>query len=207
MSKILLLLVAMFTVSVVAQGNYEEGMKKAFDLWEAKKVNEATQLFERISKVERDNWLPPFYVATLEVFGSFGLKDRVLLEAKLKKAQRFLDDAKSLSIDNPEIHVIQALLNTAYIAYDGQKYGMTLSMKNTGLYEKAEKLAPKNPRVILGKAEWEMGSARFFGKPIQPYCKDVEKALELFEIDKPEKFYPKWGKKRAEHVLKKCKKS
>lgn len=205
MKKIIAIVAVLFSVNMVAQSQYEKGMIKAFELWEANKNSEASQLFERISKVEKENWLPPFYVATIEILGSFGIKEETKLEAKLKKAQEFLDEAKSLSENNPEIIITQALLNTAYIAFDGQKYGMTLSMKNTNLYSEAEKLAPKNPRVILGKAEWNMGSAQFFGKSIEPYCKDVEKSIELFKTDKPEKFYPRWGEKRAKQVMKKCK--
>ena len=51
-----------------------------------------------------------------------------------------------------------------------------------------------------------MGAARFFGQPITPYCKQVEKALALFETDKPKKFYPSWGKDRAQEILMQCKK-
>ena len=66
-------------------------------------------------------------------------------------------------------------------------------------------LAPNNPRVILSKAEWDMGSARYFGKDITPYCKDVERALELFATFKSETpFYPTMGKERAEDILENC---
>ncbi len=204
MKKLILIISVLFVANTSAQTQYENGMTKAFKLWDAKKTTEASQLFERISKAEKDNWLPPFYVATLEVLGSFGLKDETTLNAKLTKAQAFLDEAKRLSKDNPEIIITQALLNTAYIAFDGQKYGMRLSGTNYALYAKALKTAPKNPRVVLGKAEWDMGGARFFGKSITPFCKDVKRALELFKTDKPKQFYPKWGKERAEGILKDC---
>lgn len=207
MKKIItLLLVVVTTSSLSAQSKYEKGMIKAFELWEAQKTEQASQLFERISKAKQNEWLPSYYVATLEILGSFGLKDEAKLNSKLKKAQEFLDIAKGISPNNPEIIINQALLNTAFIAFDGQKYGMTLSGKNAILYNEALKIAPNNPRVILGKAEWDMGSARFFGQPIDPYCKDIEKALELFEKEELPKFYPKYGKIRAKQVLKQCKK-
>jgi hypothetical protein len=66
-------------------------------------------------------------------------------------------------------------------------------------------IAPKNPRVILSKAEWDMGSARYFGKDTTPYCKDVERALELFATFNSETpFYPTWGEERAKEVLENC---
>lgn len=180
-------------------------MTKAFELWNAKKTTEASQLFERISKAEKENWLPPFYVATIEIIGSFGVKDEIILKAKLNKAQEFLNTATANSPDNPEILITQALLNTVYMAFDGQKYGMSMSMKNGGLYSKAFKLAPNNPRVILSKAEADMGTARFFGQPTAPFCKDIKRAIVLGKKEKvKEKFYPEFRIKRAEQVLKKC---
>lgn len=190
-----------------AQSKYEKGMTKAFELWDQKKLDKASQLFERITKAEPDNWLPPYYVATIEIVSSFGIKDEATLTNKLKKAQEYLDIAKGISPNNPEIIINQALLNTAYIAFDGQKYGMTLAMKNNALYEEAFKIAPKNPRVVLGKAEWNMGSARYFNQSITPYCKDVEKAIKLFDAEKLPPFYPSYGKDRALQVAKQCKKS
>lgn len=205
MKRITIIIIVLFTVSLTAQTSYEKGMNKALELWKNNKTTEAGQLFERISNAEKNNWLPPFYAATLEIIGSFGLKDETELNAKLTKAQTFLDNAMAISENNAELIITQAMLNTAYIAFDGQKYGMVLSGTNYALYAKALKIDPNNPRVILGKAEWDMGGAKFFGKSIAPFCKDVERALELFENYKPkDKYHPTWGKERAEGILKDC---
>ncbi|PQJ20715.1 hypothetical protein [Tenacibaculum sp. SG-28] len=195
----------LFCATLTAQDAYETGMQKAFDLWEANETIAASQLFERISRVEKENWLPSFYVATIEIIGSFGIKEEAKLKAKLTKAQTFLDEAKTLSENNPEILITQAMLNTAYIAFDGQKYGMTLSAKNNRLYEKALRLAPNNPRVVLGSAEWEMGTAEFFQQSIAKSCEKVNRAVVLFADDSPAKFHPSWGEERAQTILKKCK--
>ncbi len=204
MKNFITLIILSITVQISGQSKYEKGMQKAFELLGQQKTTDASQLFERIAKAEENEWLPSYYVATIEILSSFGLKDAAILNAKLKKAQEFLDIAKSISPDNPEIIINQALLNTAYIAFDGQKYGMTLSGKNTTLYQKALQLAPNNPRVILSKAEWDIGTAKFFKQPITPYCKDVAKALKLFEQEKLPQFYPKGGKERAQQILKNC---
>ena len=59
--------------------------------------------------------------------------------------------------------------------------------------------------MVYGKAEWDMGSARFFGQDNSPFCGDIEKSIELFTNFKPETpFHPNWGKERAEDVLKSC---
>ncbi len=208
MKKVLLQLsIFVFTITLSAQTNYDKGMQKAFQLWGQNKTQEASQLFERISKAEKENWLPVYYAATIEILGTFGMKDEVKLNSKLTKAQAFLDTAESILPNNPEVIITQALLNTAYINFDAQKYGMTLSGKNMALYEKALQLAPNNPRVVLAKAEWDMGSARFFGKSTKPYCNQVQKAITLFEKEKDlPKYYPSKGLERAKKILAQCEK-
>ena len=206
MKKSILLIAFLIAGIATAQSKYQTGMQKAFGLWEKGKMIEASQLFERISKAEPTEWLPAYYAATVEILGSFGLKDEAVLKAKLTKAQEFLDVAKSNSENNPEIIITQAFLNLGYIAFDGQKYGMTLSGKTSQLYAKALVIAPKNPRVILGNAEWNMGSAKFFGKSTKPYCDEIKRAIKLGKEEKIEiEFYPKFMTKRAEQVLKQCK--
>ncbi|WP_439130617.1 hypothetical protein [Polaribacter sp.] len=207
MKKFILIFAIIFTGVLSAQTKYQKGMQKAFTLWEQGKMTEASQLFERISKAEPTKWIPAYYAAQVEILGSFGLKDEAKLTAKLTKAQEFLDVAKANSENNPEIIITQALLNTAYIAFDGQKYGMTLSGKNAELYAKALAIAPNNPRVILGNAEWNMGAARFFGKSTKPYCDEIKRAIKLGKEEKTEEeFYPKFYKKRALEALKQCEK-
>ena len=206
MKKLFLFIGLFIALNVTAQTKYQTGMQKAFGLWEQGKMTEASQLFERISKAEPTKWLPSYYAATVEIIGSFGLKDEAVLKAKLTKAQEFLDTAKSNSENNPEIIITQAFLNLGYIAFDGQKYGMTLGGVNSQLYAKALQIAPKNPRVILGNAEWNMGSAKFFGKSTKPYCAEIKRAIELSKEEKIDiEFYPKFMLPRAEQVLKQCK--
>ena len=206
MKKIVLFIALVCSLSISAQSQYEKGMIKAFELWEQGKITEAANLFERIAKAEKENWIPSYYAGYINIMSSFGIKDEAQLNAKLDKASEHLDNAMLLSPKNPEIMIIQALRNTALIAFDGQKYGMTLSGKNAVIYEQALQIAPNNPRVMLGKAEWDMGAARFFGKSTEPYCKDIAKALEIFKTpEKSEvKFSPSWGQARAEEVLKQC---
>ena len=205
MKKLILAIVLLGTTFINAQDRYSKGMKKAFELWQNQKVIEASNMFERIATAEPDKWLPYYYVAQINTVISFGEKDEDKLSKQLEKAKEFLDVAKAISPNNPELLIQEALINTAWIAFDGATYAMTLSPKNAQLYQKAMELAPNNPRVILSKAEWDMGSARYFGKDITPYCKDVERALELFATFKSETpFYPSWGKERAEEVLANC---
>ena len=202
---LIFLVIGIFTTTA-QQSKYESGMQKAFELWGQQKPFEAANMFERISKAENEKWIPHYYVAHINIIYSFGEKDKEKLTLQLQKAQEELDLAKAISPDNPELMVLQALLNTVWISYDGATYGMTLSGPTTQIYAKALEIAPSNPRVVYCKAEWDIGSARFFGQDTVPFCKDIEKAIELFANFKDETpFYPSWGKDRAEQILSNCK--
>ena len=206
MKKTILLLLFLVATNLSAQDQYSKGMQKAMELWSEQKTVDASNLFERIATAEMDNWLPYYYVAMVNITASFGEEDEQKLSLQLEKAKEFIDIAKNISPDNAEILVLEAMMNTAWIAFDGATYGMTLSGKNMQLYKKAAELAPENPRVVFGKAEWDMGAARYFGKDTSPYCKDIEKSLELFATFKPESgFHPNWGQDRAKEVAEECK--
>ncbi|WP_347372723.1 hypothetical protein [Aequorivita sp. Q41] len=180
---------------------YQIEMQKAFKLWEENKPWEAANVFERIATAEPDNWLPPYYVAQINIMYSFSEKDAVKLKAQLDKAQDFINDATTISKDNPELLVLQAQWYTAWIVFDGQQYGMKYSAKAAALHNKANALAPNNPRIILAKAEWDMGGAKYFGQPLDPFCEDIQRAIDLFATFKPAgEFYPTYGEERAKQV-------
>ncbi len=206
MKRIILITTMLVSSWVLGQDAYTKGMSKAFELWGSQKPVEAANLFERIATAEPDNWLPFYYVSQINTFAAFAEKDKEKHSQLLEKAQQYVDLANAISPKNADILVQQAMVHTAWIASDGATYGMTLSGKVAALYKEASILDPENPRVILSKAEWDMGSAKYFGKDTSPYCKDVERSLELFTNFKPATpFHPSWGKERAEEVLQNCK--
>lgn len=205
MKNVIVFATLLVSLSSLAQNQYAKGMQKAFQLWGEQKTMEASNMFERIASVEMDNWLPHYYAAQVNTVAAFGEKDKEKVGQLLGKAQEFIDLAKVISPDNAEILVQQAMIHTAWITFDGATYGMTLSGKVAALYEKALQLAPKNPRVVFSKAEWDMGSAKYFGQDTTPYCADVKRSLELFANFKPEsEFHPNWGENRAKIVLANC---
>ena len=202
-----LIIIAVLLVSAItnAQTNFEKGMQKAFELWGQNNWTEAEQLFERIAAAEPNEWLPNYYIAQMNSLKTWEEKDPKIVKAQLDKAQEDLNSAIGLTKDNVDVLVLQAQIYTNWVAFDGMTYGMKYSAKITDLYNTAYRLAPDNPMVLLSRAEWNMGSARYFGQDTKPFCKDIEKAIELFPNFKPESaFHPNWGKERAEEVLKSC---
>jgi len=72
--------------NINAQTSYEKGMQEAFNLWEEDKIMEASNLFERIAKAEKENWIPPFYAGYTLVISSFEMKDEATFKLKIEKA-------------------------------------------------------------------------------------------------------------------------
>jgi len=191
--------------AISAQSQYEAGMKKAFSLWEENQPTEASAMFERIAAAEKNNWLPLYYVALVNTTEAFKTQDKQTVSALLAKAQSAQESATALSSNNAELLVMQAMINTAWIVADPMTNGMKLSAPTKELYAKAIIIAPNNPRVVLNKAQFEIGSARFFGKDTKPMCAEIERSIGLFANFKPETpFSPKWGKERAEEALAEC---
>ncbi len=199
--------IALFVCSLVsAQGQFEQGMGKAFGLWKEGKNSEASDLFERIAAAEKTSWLPNYYVALVNTTSAFGIKDKEKMNLLLTKAQNALDTEMIKDQNNAELYVMQAMINTAWIVFDPMTNGMLMSPKNMELYAKAEALAPENPRVVLSKAEFQIGGARFTGIDTKPLCGQIEKAIGLFATFKPQTaFSPTWGLDRATAALKNCK--
>lgn len=207
MKKTLLIIAILASGFAFAQGQFEQGMNKAFALWGEGKTTEASAMFERIASAEKDNWLPNYYVALVNTTASFGTKDKETVSALLNKAQSALDIIMVKYPQNAEILVMQAMIYTGWVVFDPMTNGMALSGKVMEMYAEAGKIDPNNPRVVFGKAEYEMGGAKFFGTDIKPMCDEVNRSIQLFEKFKPETpFSPKWGMERALATQKECNK-
>ncbi|MBL7886191.1 MAG: hypothetical protein JNJ52_05555 [Flavobacterium sp.] len=206
MKTIITVIAFIITNLVSAQGQFEQGMGKAFGLWGEGKSAEASALFERIASAEKNNWLPNYYVALVNTTDAFDPKNKANIPALLDKAQKALDEAAMISSDNAEIMVLQALIYTAWLVQDPMTNGMKYSALAMKEYEKALAIAPNNPRAVFGKAEFEMGGAKYWGTDTKPMCEQIAKSIELFANFKPEsEFHPKWGLDRAQETLKTCK--
>ena len=203
----LITIIAMFVASVVsAQTQFDQGMKKALQTWKDGNSKEALVQFEKIASVEKTNWLPNYYIVLINTTQAFEEKDKTKMESLLNAAQKAQDVCNELAMDNPEVLVLQAMIHTAWIVYDPMINGQRLSGDVMYILNKANKIAPENPRVVFQKASFEIGLAQYFGQDTKPMCAQIEKSIELFATFKPESaFHPSWGLDRAQEAVKACK--
>lgn len=203
MKNIISLLIVFVSFTGFTQTPYQKGMQNALDLWKADKPIDAVNLFERIAVAEPNEWLPSYFASYITIISCFGEKDETKLNAQMDKALQFMNTSKAINKDEVELIILDALWHTVWVAYDGTTFGMKYGGKVTGMYQEALALEPNNPRVVLNKAEWDIGGAKFFGQPIEPYCVQIQKAIDLFEDYSPiQEFYPYEGKERAQNLLK-----
>ncbi|MEZ4793975.1 MAG: hypothetical protein R2773_00590 [Flavobacteriaceae bacterium] len=161
---------------------------------------EAANLFERNNALAGAGQLAAAFLCGSGKSSQFLGKDEEKLTAQLKKAQDFLNDAKALQT-TPKSH-LAGTLHTAWIVFDGAKYGMTLSPIINQLYDEAYKLEPGNPRVAFGRVEWKLGTARFFGQDTKPFCEELKQAVALFDTYETKgAFYPNGGGDYARQSL------
>lgn len=202
-----LIYLAFVIVSAItqAQTNFDKGMGQALELMAKGQLNQSEQLFERIAAAEPQQWLPHYYIAQINSHKSWDVKDPAILKAQLDKAQEHVDLGIKLSPENAELLILQAQILTNWVAFDGMTYGMKYGAKISELYAQALKLEPMNPRANFCKAEWEIGSARYFGKDTTAFCQRIEKSIELFANFQNESvLHPSWGLDRAKTALKSC---
>lgn len=205
--RTIITITAFFVCSLLtAQTQYEKGMQKALSLWGEGKTTEATALFERIATVEKNNWLPSYYIGMINAVEAFNPKNKEKATALIEKAQNAVDNATLISPNNAEIMVLQAMVYTAILVQDPMTNGMKYSGLAMEQYYKALAIDPNNPRVVFSKAEFELGGAKWSGANTKPICAQIAKSIELFATFKPETvFHPNWGEDRAKEALKSCK--
>jgi hypothetical protein len=206
MKKIITTIALFVAVLASAQGQFEQGMGKAFQLWKEGKNTEASDMFERIAAADKTSWLPNYYVALVNTTSSFAIQDKTQVNALLAKAQNSLDVEMIKDQSNAELFIMQAMIYTAWVVVDPMTNGMKYSAKVMEAYAKAKALDPNNPRAVFGEADYQLGGAKWTGVDTKPLCVQVDKAIELFATFKPQTpFSPKWGLDRALEAQKNCK--
>lgn len=206
MIKIITFITILVCSIMTAQTNYETEMKSGMTLWQSGKTTEAVATFEKLAIEQKDNWLPNYYVALVNTLSFFQAEDKENSTDLLDAAQKALDIELKNDSQNAELLVLQGMIYTGWIVSDPITYGMKYSAITKSFYVKAEILAPENPRVMFSKAEFEMGSAKYFGQDTAPMCEQIAKSIPLFENFKPKSpFHPNWGLERAKEVLTNCK--
>ena len=122
-----------------------------------------------------------------------GLKKNGEAKRALEEADLLLEQA---SAKTPTAHALAlrgGVLGLMIGASGNPLSGMTLGPKASGLVDRAMEIDPKNPRVWLIRGMSAMFTPKMFGGGTDKAELDLQKAIELFEAERPVAPAPSWG--------------
>ena len=202
MKKVIVFVFAIISInSTQAQTAYEDAMQKGLSLLAQNKLDTASNIFERISKNSKQEWLPAYYAAKANIDACFQTKDKNTMDLKINKADQYLKIAEQIATNNSEIIALRGLYYTALLAFDPQTNGMKYSGLTVATYQKAIALDSLNPRAQSGALDFQLGMDRFFKKDLTPYCAKFKAILPLFNQKSKYKFAPTWGKSNVQYRI------
>lgn len=203
----LMLLTSIASIAKAQSDKYVPAMQKNLALFDSSKTAEdflnLEASFERIANAEKTQWLPYYYAGLCEVF--YGFRDpKADKDVVGNKALELAGKADAIQ-KSDETKAVTYMAYIVQLLVDPQNRYMTYGANAKQELESGLQINPNNPRLYFLKGQGLLNTPDFAGggktvaKPI------LEKALALFETDKPQPLYPNWGKKQAEEALEKCK--
>ena len=205
------IVLALICAGSYAQGNgaYQKAMAKGLEIMSGAQSSEDMQKaagqFERIATKVPGEWHPHYYAALAYINIGFRSETPADKDKYAEIAQGYIDKALAINAEESEIEAVQGYNYMLQVTADPTSRGQSLSPKAMQHFGKAMKMDPKNPRAMLLMAQMQIGTAKFFGSPIDEPCALAEKALPLLEKEeKGKSFDPTWGKGLAKSVASQC---
>jgi tetratricopeptide (TPR) repeat protein len=195
--------------SLAGDEKYIVAMQKNIkSLYEAKSVADlqsAVNAIERISSVEKNKWEPHYYAA----FGYVMMANRDSVAAQrdiyLDRALEALKKAVELAPEESEVLALQGFAYMIRLSIDPGSRAPQFAGITMQYLQGALKLNPENPRALGLMAQMQLGTAQFFGSPIDDACKTANAALVKFDNFKSTNpLAPAWGRSMADRITKLC---
>jgi len=203
---ITLVLVSLFSFGFANEA-YEKAMSLSIEkLFRVKTIPEYVEVanqFERISQIEKAEWLPLYYASFSYIMISFQEPDNVKKDTFLDQAQKYLDLAKAIDPNESELYMLQGFLYPSRINVDPMNRGMLYIGDMNKSLDKALELNPDNPRVYYLRATMTFHMPEAYGGGAAKALPLYLTADEKFKFFKPKTaISPNWGKEMNEAELK-----
>ncbi len=182
------------------------GIEDAFK--DPQKLLSLSNSFERIGNAEKNQWLPYYYAAFLQVNYGFMLGDKVASggDAVADKANSLLSKADSLSPANSEISCVKAMVATLSMIVNPMQRYMEYGPLVEQNLEAAKIQDPNNPRPYYLKAMNTKNTPEQFGGGCSAAKDSIATAKEKYATFKPaSELSPSWGSDRLEKLIEACK--
>ncbi|GHV40189.1 hypothetical protein FACS1894179_06290 [Bacteroidia bacterium] len=206
----LYLCIAVVTLSLglSAQSNpvYKQAVEKGLATIDSAKsvkdLSSARNQFERISMMYTDEWLPPYYMAYVDILSVYmGQKN----EKALENAKTNLDKLSSYAkADKSELNTLLGYYYMALIMLDpatnGQKYFNNVNIS----FSKALEQNPDNPRAVYLSAFFEQNLPEGL-RSGKDFCAEMNRAKDLYAKEQKSVDKPYWGEYFLNMISEKCK--
>ncbi len=203
--------ICLLTLNIGAEDtSYKEKMAEAIaQMHRSESLAELQQTANQFSVIARMNpeqWLPLYHEGYCYIIMNF--VDESGPEAKegyLDRAELAIEKMMELKPEEAEIHALHAFYLTGRLVVDPMNRGQSMAPMIAGAFGKALALDPENPRARYVKLSNEMGTARFFGSDITPYCREAKKILEEWDAyPVKSELHPDWGKDLVGELAASC---
>jgi tetratricopeptide (TPR) repeat protein len=166
-----------------------------FDAGTVDKLRQAASLFKRAANGDSHTALAHYYAgfAHKRIVEIAGQDDEELALKHLDTSIDHLEKAVEADDEFAEAH---ALLASVYGQKLGHKpqLGMVLGPKTSKTMERAKKLAPDNPRVVMMQATSDLFTPKTWGGDPEKAIEGFQRATKLFESHTPSgPLQPDWG--------------
>lgn len=205
---IILALVSMVNIGFTNEAYHKAMTESIAQLFQSATITDYVDVanqFERISQMEKAEWLPLYYASYAYIMISFQESDNTKKDAYLDQAQKLLDKALAIDANESELHMLQGFLYPSRINIDPMARGMLYMEKMNTALNKALELNPDNPRVYYLRATMTYHMPPAYGGGAANALPFYKMADEKFKIFKPQTdLSPNWGKEANEAELKKA---
>lgn len=163
--------------------------------------------FERIAMAEKNQWLPYYYAALLQVDYGFVSVDKSKTDMVADKATELINKADSLSPANSEISTIKSMIASCRLMVDPMQRYMEYGPISTAEIDNAIAQDPSNPRPYYLRGQGLKYTPEQFGGGCKTAKEPLQIAVSKFATFKPaSEISPNWGKERAQALLDGCNK-
>ncbi len=196
-------------INTQAQSNYQKGMSKGMEMLKAAKTAEdflnVSNHFERVSNVEKEEWAPIYWNAYVTMIAAMNSQKESQQDELYDKALMLVDKLEGKEIDQSEFYTLKAYVTLMRISVSPMTRAPLGTPAAMEMLEKAQKLNPSNPRPFYVQGQNTFYTPEFFGGGKKAAKPLLEQAVKLYYQEKTaEDFSPRWGKGRAESLLKEC---
>jgi tetratricopeptide (TPR) repeat protein len=209
MKKLMIALVLlMLSFTGFSDDIYHKAMSQSIEkLFQASTIPEYVEIanqFERITQIEKAEWLPLYYASYAYIMISFQESDNAKRDTYLDQAQKYLDQALAIDPKESELYMLQGFLYPSRINIDPMNRGLIYMDKMNTALDKSLELNPDNPRVYYLRATITFHTPEAYGGGVAKALPYYKTADEKFKVYKPKTdLSPNWGKEINEIELKK----